>query len=141
MKNKTKNFFGALILVLAFVCSPIQASYNNETTSNMMIAPIGDALIGGWQYTVEGAPEGYGKGLLMIVNQNGVYKAQVQINNQTVLADNVVVKGNKITFNVLLDDEKVVVALQAKGSKLSGTSTSPSKGVLNITGVKTISPQ
>jgi len=140
MKNNTKKIFGVLAIAFAFVCSPIQAT-SIETSSNVIIASMSDGLVGGWEYIVEGAPEGYGKGLLMIVNQNGVYKAQVQINDQTVMAENVVVKGNKITFDVQLDGEKVSVALQSKGSKLSGTSTSPSNGVLNITGVKSISPQ
>ncbi len=139
MKNSTKKIAGFLLMVFALVCMPNEIAANSESNETAII--VKDDLIGGWEYTVEGAAEGYDKGLLMIVNQGGVYKVQVQINGGAVNGENVAVKGNKITFTVNVEGETVAVALQAKGSKLSGTCISPSNGTMNITGVKSISPQ
>ncbi len=140
MKNSTKTTLGILAIAIMFICAPIQAattidSYNIQ--DNEIILPMGnDDLIGGWEYTVEGGS----KGLMMIVNQNGVFKVQVQINANSAMGNKIVVKGNKITFEVELNGETIAFALEAKGSKLSGTRTS-SKGAMNVTGVKSISPQ
>jgi len=126
-------------MAFALMFMPKEMSANSE--SNDVATVVKDDLIGGWEYTVAGAPEGFDRGLMMIVNQGGVYKVQVQINGGAVNGENVVVKGNKITFTVNVEGETVSVALEAKGSKISGTSTSPSNGTMNITGVKSISPQ
>lgn len=77
----------------------------------------------------------------MIVNQSGVYKVQVQLNGGAVNGVDVVVKGKNITFNLTVEGETVAVALEAKGNKMTGTSTSPSNGVMKITAIKSISPQ
>lgn len=139
MKNSTKIITGFLLMAFALMFVPKEMLANSE--SNETVNVVKDDLIGGWEYTVAGAPEGYNKGLMMIVNQAGAYKVQVQINGGAVNGENVVVKGNKITFTVNVEGETVSVALEAKGSKLSGTSKSPSNGTMNITGVKSISPQ
>lgn len=104
----------------------------------VFMVPFQDHLLGGWSYTVEGAPEGWEKGLLLIINTDGIYQAQIQTANQTLLADNISVKKNTITFDVYVDGQKVAVALKAEGSKLSGTSTS-SDGTYTINGVKSLS--
>lgn len=126
-------------MAFALMFTPQVLLANNDTDSSVIT--VKDDLIGGWEYTVAGAPEGYDKGFLMIVKQGDVYKAQVQLSSGAVNGENVVVKGNKITFTVNVEGETVSVALEANGSKLSGTSTSPSNGTMNITGVKSISPQ
>lgn len=139
MKNSTQKIAGFLLLAFALLFVPIEMlaiSERNETT-----VMVKDDLIGGWEYTVAGAPEGYEKGFLMIVKQGDAYKAQVQLAGGAVNGENVVVKGNKITFTLNVEGETVSVALEAKGSKISGTSVSPSNGTMSISGVKSISPQ
>ncbi len=141
MKNSTKTTLGILAIAITFICAPIQAATtidSNNIQDNGIILPMGgnDDLIGGWEYTVVGGA----KGLIMIVNQNGVFKVQVQMNANSAMGNKIAVKGNKITFEVELEGETVAFALEAKGSKLSGTLTS-SKSVLNVTGIKSISPQ
>ena len=141
MKNSIKKIAGFLLMTFALVSTPLSMSANvqNNASETMLIAK--DALVGGWEYTVAGAPEGYNKGFMMIVNQDGVYKVQVQINGGAINGENVVVKGNKVTFTVAVEGETVTVALEAKGSKITGTSVSPSNGTMNISGIKTISPE
>jgi len=139
MKNSTKKIAGFLLMFLAFVCIPSDTLANSGNKDASVIAK--DDLIGGWEYTVAGAPEGYDKGFLMIVKQGDVYKAQVQLSTGAVNGENIVVKGNKITFTVNVEGETVSVELEAKGSTISGTSTSPSNGTMQITGAKSISPQ
>lgn len=139
MKNSTKKIAGFLLMAFTLFSMPSEILANSENIDTEVI--VKDDLIGGWEYTVAGAPEGYDKGFLMIVKQGDIYKAQVQLSTGAVNGENVVVKGNKITFTVNVEGETVSVALEAKGSKISGTSTSASNGTMNISGVKSISPQ
>ena len=143
MKNLIQKSTVALLLAGALLCIPSVVSATNvqNDITNPASVVVKDDLIGGWEYSVEGAPEGYEKGLMMIVKQGDIYKVQVQLRNGAVNATDVVVTGNKATFNLVIDGETVAVALEANGSKLTGTSTSPTNGVLNITGVKSLSPQ
>lgn len=142
MKNFKQKIVGFALIVGALMCVPTNAiaNLNDDVVAGEAVVAK-DNLVGGWEYTVEGAPEGYDKGLMMIVNQSGTYKVQVQLNGGAINGSDVVVKGNNITFNVNVEGEAVAVALEAKGSKMTGTSTSSSNGVMNITAIKSISPQ
>jgi hypothetical protein len=141
MKNSSKKITSFLLIALALVSMPQMTLANSENDTSEVISIAKDNLVGGWEYTVEGAPEGYERGFLLIVKQGDIYKAQVQHSGGAVNGENVVVKGNKITFTVNIEDEIVSVALEANGSKFTGTTTSASNGTMNVTGVKSISPQ
>ncbi len=142
MKNTDQNLFIFLLLTCLLFAAPkamANASHNGDGLQpEVLMVPFQDHLLGGWSYTVEGAPEGWEKGLLLIINPNGVYQAQIQTANQTLLADNISVKKNTITFDVYVEGSKVAVELKAEGSKLSGTSSS-SDGTYKINGVKSLS--
>jgi len=142
MKNFKQKLVGFALIFSAFMFMPIavSAATNSDSTLNEY-TNAKDDLVGGWEYTVEGAPEGYNKGLMMIVKQGEIFKVQVQLNGGAVNGENIVVKGNAITFNLVVEGESVAVALEAKGSKMTGTSTSSANGVMQITAIKTISPQ
>lgn len=101
---------------------------------------IADNLVGGWEYTAQGAPEGYDKGLLLIVGQNGQYQVQVQNGAGTFIGENVTAKKNTISFTLMIEGGQVTVNLTANGSKISGKSSS-SEGDYVIEGVKSISPE
>ncbi len=140
MKNSIKKLASAFILALTFVTAPIHAATAIQKFESETVDTLKDNLVGGWEYTVEGAPEGYESGLMMIVKVGDVYKVQVQLANGAMNGTDVVVKGNDITFKLMVEGESVSVSLTAKGSEISGTSTS-SSGTYNIKGVKSISPQ
>lgn len=140
MNNSIKKITTLFAIAITFAFMPLQASTNLEFSQSETTLSIKDNLIGGWEYTVADAPEGYGSGLLMIIKQDDVYKVQVQTGAGALNGTNVIAKGNDITFNLNVEGENVAVSLSTKGSKLTGTSTS-SAGVFNITGVKSISPQ
>jgi hypothetical protein len=142
MKKTIQSLSFFLILSSSFFSAPT-ATANTRVDydgprPDILTVPFQDHLLGGWSYTVEGAPEGWEKGLLLIINPNGVYQAQIQTANQTLLADNISVKKNTITFDVYVEGQKVAVELKAEGSKLSGTSSS-SDGTYKINGVKSLS--
>ncbi len=139
MKNSTIKIASFLLMAFALVCAPQEISARAENNDSEV--SIKEDLVGGWEYTVEGAPEGYEKGFMMIVKQGGVYRTQIQLNGAAVNGENVMVKGNKISFTVNVEGETVSVALEAKGSKITGTSTSPSNGTMSITAIKTISAE
>lgn len=132
----------AIALTLVFAVSSLSAYASQEVLKvKSGVVEIGkDHLVGGWEYTAEGAPQGYESGLLMIVKTGDVYKVQVQLAGGAMNGTDVVVKGNDITFKLNIEGESVSVSLSAKGSQISGTSTSAS-GTYTIKGVKSISPQ
>ncbi|TFG72021.1 MAG: hypothetical protein E4H26_11600 [Flavobacteriales bacterium] len=142
MKIKTHKLPIFFLLSCLFIGTPWgMANTTNDDVAlrpEPLIEPFQDHLLGGWAYTVEGAPEGWEKGLLLIIGQDGAYQAQIQTANQTLLAENISVKKNTITFDVYVDGQKVGVELKAEGSKISGTSTS-SDGIYKINGVKSLS--
>ncbi len=140
MKNTFKKITVLFGLAITLACFPMQASMKIELMPSENVAIVKDDLVGGWEYTVADAPEGYGSGLLMIVKQDAIYKVQVQTGGGALNGSNVVVKGNNISFTVNVEGENVTVSLSAKGSSLTGTSTS-SAGVFKITGVKSISAE
>lgn len=109
-----------------------------ENKADALPAAIGDNLVGGWSYTVEGAPEGHQKGLLVIVKEGDSYKVQVQIGGGTLLGENVKVKGNTIDFEMMVEGGRVSLNLTAKGDTITGKSTS-SEGSYSINGKKTLS--
>lgn len=133
----TKKQIALFIAILClFAVSPVMAisQHTTDTASRL----LGDKFVGGWSYTVEGAPEGYKNGLLVIVKEGDSYKVQVQTGGGTILGDNVKVSGSSISFDVMVEGGKVAVSLTAKGDTITGKSTS-SEGSYTIKGEKTIS--
>ncbi|MGB7394814.1 MAG: hypothetical protein WA913_10505 [Pricia sp.] len=141
MKNTAKYYVCCLILALC-AGTALQAhglsakvGHENNVKSSLFVK---DNLIGGWSYTVEGAPEGYQNGLMIIVKDGDAYKVQIQIGGNTLLGENVKVSGNTIEFEVMVEEGRVSVGLTAKGDTISGKSTSQ-EGTYNIKGEKTLS--
>lgn len=140
MKNSFKKLMGLSLLAMALVTIPANVLITSVDSQTETVTTSKDDLIGGWEYSVEGAPEGYDSGLLMIVKADGQYKVQVQTATATMNGTDIVVKKNTISFNLMVEGESVSVKLTAKGSQLTGSSTS-SSGVYSIMGTKSISPQ
>ncbi len=133
IRRQIPLFVAILCLIIV---SPVMAISQNVT--NIASSLIGDKFVGGWSYTVEGAPEGYETGLLVIVKEGDGYKVQVQIGSGALLGDNVKVSGSTISFDVMVEGGKVAVTLTTKGDTITGKSTS-SEGSYTIKGEKTIS--
>lgn len=131
---KIRLQLGLLTLVFGLLSAPTILAKSQDSKENRTFS-MADKFVGGWSYTVEGAPEGYKDGLLVIVKEGNGYKVQVQIGGGTLLGENVQVKGNTITFDVMVEGGKVAVTLTAKGDTITGTSTS-SEGSLTINGKK-----
>lgn len=140
MKNFKQKIIGFTFILGTLICMPttVIAAVFSDTTSNETLINKDD-LIGGWEYTVAGAPEGYDAGLMMIVKAGDTYKVQVQLQGGAMNGTDVVAKGKDISFKLMIEGESVSVSLSVKGSKMTGTSTS-STGTYTITGVKSISP-
>ncbi|HET8736841.1 MAG TPA: hypothetical protein VFM69_09595 [Pricia sp.] len=137
------KFYGwpvVLILLTGFSVHGNLIMTPTTIENNVWTSPetMKDNLVGGWSYTVEGAPQGYEKGLLMIIRDGDGYKVQIQVGGGTLLGEDVKVKGNTIDFEVMVEGGRVSVNLTAKGETISGKSTS-SEGSYNIEGTKTLS--
>ncbi len=136
MQNSTKKLGVLLMIVFSFVFMPTHGANTIDHTLPTTI--VKDHLSGGWTYTAADAPEGFDKGFILIVKSGDTYKVQVQTAGGVFNATNVEGKGHKIKFNLSVEGESVAVSLTASGDKITGTSTS-STGVINITGVKSLS--
>jgi len=141
MKNYTKLIY-KLFIGAMFLAIPLhEALANNDSAVEVTIEnSIKDKFAGGWSYTVEGAPEGYTEGFLLIVKDGDTHKVQIQIAGATMQAENVSSKGNDIMFDVMVEGDKVAVTLTVDGSKISGKSVS-SQGTFNVSGTKTLSAE
>jgi len=139
MKNYTKLIFKLFIGTL-LMALPLQTIIANtaENVTHEIAVSVKDKFSGGWSYSVQGAPEGYGEGLLLIVKDGKSYKVQVQIAGGTMKGENVRTKGSTIMFDVMVEGDTVAVSLTVAGSKISGSSNS-SQGTFTITGEKTLS--
>ena len=143
MKKNIKRLQFVLATLSLFLVGTVNAgSIGSDYTLSpeFSSAEKGDNLVGGWSYTVEGAPEGYEKGFLVITKQNDRYKVQVQVGTGTFLGENVMVKGEEISFDIMVEGNKVSLTLVAKGSSISGKGTS-ADGSYTINGVKSISTE
>ncbi len=134
-KYYTLFVFTLMLLTIPFNLMAFESDSNVVSTTTSLAK---DVFVGGWSYTLQGAPEGYEKGFFLVLKEGKYYKAQVQVGKATFMAEDIVVKKNTMTFHVLVEGKKVMVALTANGSKLSGTSTTE-EGVFQITGEKTLS--
>lgn len=138
-QTKVKSRIPLIVAILCLIAvSPVMAISQHSSEIDTESSLIADKFVGGWSYTAEGAPEGYEKGLLVIVKEGDGYRVQVQFGGGTLLGDNVKVKGSTISFEVIVEGGKVDYTLTAKGNTISGKSTS-SEGSYSIKGEKTIS--
>ncbi|WP_299531647.1 hypothetical protein [Ulvibacterium sp.] len=142
--NPIRGIFGMPTFLAFSFCFVLHATLPlqemvPQTDKNLILA-IGDNLVGGWEYKAIGAPEGYDKGLILIVGQDGQYQVQVQTGMGTFRGENVTVKKNTISFTLMIEGGVVTVNLTAEGSKMSGKSSSQ-EGDYVIEGVKSISPE
>ncbi|WP_422081382.1 hypothetical protein [Ulvibacterium sp.] len=140
--NLVRGIFGMLAFLSFSFCFVLHATVPSKGTIVLKgkSITVGDNLVGGWEYTALGAPEGYDKGLILIVGQDGQYQVQVQTGMGTFVGENVTVKKNTISFTLMIEGGLVTVNLTAEGSKMSGKSSSP-EGDYVIEGVKSISPE
>lgn len=136
-KTRFQKHIGLSIIFL-FLTTVLPASAPVRFTTDTVITLTGENFVGGWSYTVEGAPAGYDKGLLVIVEQGATYNVQVQIGGSTLLGDNVAVNGSSISFELMVEGQKVSVNLTVEGDTITGESTS-SEGSYSIKGEKTLS--
>ncbi|MEO1010607.1 MAG: hypothetical protein AAFX53_04825 [Bacteroidota bacterium] len=128
-----------LSLSMGFLSFKTLAFENHNLEEDHFLALIvGDNLVGGWEYTATGAPDGYDKGFLMIVGERGNYTVRVQVEAGIFIGKNITVKKNVITFTLDIGGSNVSLTLKATGSSISGTSHS-SYGEYPINGVKTLS--
>ena len=134
-----KKYYTLFVFMLMLFAVPFNSSAVETvatTTGKTLLAK--DSFVGGWSYTLQGAPEGYEKGFLLVLKEGKAYKAQVQVGKATFMANEIVIKKNTMTFHIVVEGQKVMVALTANGSKLSGTTTTD-EGVFQVTGEKTLS--
>lgn len=92
---------------------------------------------GEWNYTVEGTPYEYSKGVLKVVKTNGEYEITVKVNYNSIEAEQVTVKGNNLDFVVYIEGQNVKVNLTIDGDKISGKAVSP-EGVFPMQGNRSI---
>ena len=97
-------------------------------------------LAGTWDYTVQDVSPEYSSGVLHIQKEGRSYQVTVELPNGTLKASDVKAKKNTINFQLLIDGQRVDVALKVEGDTISGESTSPD-GVYKLQGTRRVDPQ
>ncbi len=97
-------------------------------------------LAGTWDYTVQDVSPEYSSGVLHIHKEGRSYQVTVELTKGTLNASDVKAKKNTINFQLLIDGQRVDVALKVEGDTISGESTSPD-GVYKLQGTRRMDPQ
>lgn len=115
------SLFGALIVYTlpAFALNP---SVN---------PPAG--IEGIYEYKSAEAPYEYQKGTIELKKVENKWTAKITANYQTFAAQEVKVENNQVQFSIYIDGNSVLVKLQHKDGKLTGTASSDGDGVMQIT--------
>lgn len=115
------SLFGALIVYTlpAFALNP---SVN---------PPAG--IEGIYEYKSAEAPYEYQKGTIELKKVENKWTAKITANYQTFAAQEVKVENNQVQFSIYVDGNSVLVKLQHKDGKLTGTASSDGEGVMKIT--------
>jgi hypothetical protein len=86
-----------------------------------------------YEYKSPEAPYEYQKGIIELKKTANKWTAKVTANDQTFAAQEVKVEHNEVQFRISVDGNSVLVKLQHKDGKLTGTASSDSEGVMKIT--------
>lgn len=119
----------------AIVASPIK---NSEVVECIALhVNEENALEGAWMFAVKGAAKSYAEGQLIIAKVKGEFVVKLNAEAGSLYAENIVVNNNEISFEIVINKEKVFFSLSAANNKISGTSSSASK-TFKVEGVKEV---
>ncbi len=112
--------------IITIVLFLLTTSFTWSSINEIMIdVPVsGEDLIGTYDYTVDGVPYEYSKGVIIIGKQKAVYTVKIKLDNGELNGEDVKVEGNSITFNVFIEGRAVAVELTVEGDGISGESNS-----------------
>ncbi len=115
-------------------CLENQTSVLTQITSEVMTSR--NKLEGTWDYMVKDVPPEYSKGVLRIIRNQKVFGVEVDLSDGSNLkASEVMVRRKNISFYLMINGQRVDVALHVEGDTISGESTSPD-GVFKLEGTR-----
>jgi len=132
-------FCTAFFVLSSSISAALKVQPKNEKIVHNTIWFGEDELVGYWNYSVPNAPYEYSKGDLLINKEKDSFTVKIILPAGSMNAENVVVQGNEITFEVYVEGALVTVALEAQGDTISGFAETP-EGTLQIKGTKGVSP-
>ena len=88
---------------------------------------------GVYEYKAADAPYEYQKGTIELKKTENKWTAKVTVDYQTFAAQEVKVENSQVQFRISVEGNSVLVKLQHKGDKLTGTASSDAEGVMKIT--------
>ncbi|MBN8859916.1 MAG: hypothetical protein J0H29_16080 [Sphingobacteriales bacterium] len=88
---------------------------------------------GVYEYKSAEAPYEYQKGIIELKKVENKWTAKVTVNYQTFTAQEVKVENNQVQFRINVEGNSVLVKLQHKDDKLTGTASSDAEGAMKIT--------
>ena len=88
---------------------------------------------GVYEYKAADAPYEYQKGTIELKKTENKWAVKVTVDYQTIAAQEVKVEKNQVQFRIYVEGSSVLVKLQHKDDKLTGTASSNGEGVMKIT--------
>ncbi|MDP3435439.1 MAG: hypothetical protein Q8T04_21070 [Bacteroidota bacterium] len=110
-----KQFIALLLLITVSAFSSLQLQAEEKN----------NVLIGEWIYQVSDAPYGYEKGSIIFSEKEGITVCVIKLEAGELVATNLKIEKNKITFLTYVDGSPINVELTRDKNKLSGTVDSP----------------
>lgn len=108
-----------------FVYTPITLAFKA-----VVEPPAG--IEGIYEYKVAEAPYEYQNGIIEIKKSNNNWSAKVMAASQTFPAREVKVEKNQIQFKIYVEGSSVLIKLQHKDDKLTGTASSDEGGLMKV---------
>ncbi|MBT8183600.1 MAG: hypothetical protein KJN76_02065 [Eudoraea sp.] len=134
-KSRTKTFWATLIAIVLLNGISIEASSNDPSEIPVEILVKRAKWAGVWDYTVQDVPPEYSKGVLHVTKKKRVHMVQIELQNGTLDAEDVVVKKKALNFSLSIEGQQVDVSLYMDGDTFTGESSSPD-GVFLLQGTR-----
>lgn len=139
MKNSRILFYVTSFFILSSV-SLIAANPEKTTLDrveeNEILVLADHSPVGTWDYTVDGAPYEYTKGVLYVTKESSGYAVKVKLNYSTEKGNNVKIDKNKLNFSVMVEGLMVKVALEVDDKGVIKGKVDTPEGLFTMVGKK-----
>jgi len=89
-------------------------------TTGLQAADINKKIMGTWKYTANEAPDGYRNGEILFFEKDGVTRAKIVTDYDTIVSEKIKTEKDKVTFNFYAEYELCTAKLTYTNNVLKG---------------------
>ena len=91
--------------------------------------------VGTWKYQAPDAAYEYSSGKIIVASDSNAYLVKVEVNGQTIPADNVKYDNNHLSFTIYVESQLVSLHIKVEENSMKGVA-SYSEGELEVTATR-----